>query len=529
MDPVLRLLNAKPTTGWSAKQQGALRSAFTGRQWCQCRLRRAGRATSRNCCLCVAFGLCDPEDPHPRWTGHEVHRLYTCPVMEPHRVAHAPRWLLEEVQAKIDVDSYTICAKDVGFYTQALAMHPRPRLRAKTPRPHLHWVVPPPEGVLTGDVYVDGSRLFAEHDLGNMCVRLGFAIAAFDSHGNNTALAQGVPPPWIEGIYGAELYSLTEAAAISDLGARFTTDCMGVCNGTKRGFVWANAPSRRYAQAWGPLIASLDADGDRVRWMPAHQSAQVSLKAELARQKRTLSDGSTLTIGHVRANALVDKHAKLAAGQFKPPACDFELIRRESSRLRDVAVWIGLATEVANHWPAPRDPSDTGPIKHIRDSSGSRPLRKLPRKTSEGLALPASSLCSVLPAGGKLLHEGTDPGGEGRADAGCAASPPETGGVLKRPRAGPTTSAAVLVDRSAKRARVHASALESADSLRLQDWLEARPASRPPPVSAQQRLLQLRTRLSTKECAAGLEPPPCADEVSIAQPLATRASADGLE
>ena len=43
-----------------------------------------------------------------------------------------------------------------------------------------------------------------------------------------------------------------------------------------------------------------------------------------------LSDGTPLTIAKVRANAVVDEHAKATAMQDKPPGCDFELIRVEA-------------------------------------------------------------------------------------------------------------------------------------------------------------------------------------------------------
>ena len=42
-------------------------------------------------------------------------------------------------------------------------------------------------------------------------VRIGFAFAVFDAAGDLVAAARGVPPWWIQGIHGAELYGLLEA------------------------------------------------------------------------------------------------------------------------------------------------------------------------------------------------------------------------------------------------------------------------------------------------------------------------------
>ena len=88
----------------------------------------------------------------------------------------------------------------------------------------------------------------------------------------------------------------------------------------------------------------------------------------------------------MRANAVVDKHAKATAMQDKPPGCDFELIRVEADRLRDVSTWIGVATHAANNWPEPREEGDTGPVKLMRDSSAIRLSKSPPSSGSIALS-----------------------------------------------------------------------------------------------------------------------------------------------
>ncbi len=284
---------------------------------------------------------------------------------------------------------------------------------------------------------------------------------------------------------------------VADPTASFTTDCLSVCDGTKRGMAWANSAARRYARAWSPLISALDGDGGRVRWMPAHQSAVVSLDAELSRQKKTLSDGTMLTIANVRANAVVDKHAKAIAMQDIPPACDFELIRVEADRLRDVATWIGVATHAANNWPAPREEGDTGPVKLMRDSSAIRKPH-VKRPSQAPLQAHSSSAGAAASSEEPLSSTGVLDAVPASTVAAICTDSGADRPSSKRTSTGNTTSASVLQARAAKRARLHATAQVSADQLRLQDWVEALPKRKPPPVPAQQRLQLLRARLASK-------------------------------
>ena len=108
MCPLYRLINSKkaPTEEWGHNHVGALCSAICNRQWTQSRLVRAGLAqySTRACRLCVAKGLCTYDSQDPKFAGTLVHRLWTCPVIEPHRCSVVPSYLLRRVRAMIRSD-----------------------------------------------------------------------------------------------------------------------------------------------------------------------------------------------------------------------------------------------------------------------------------------------------------------------------------------------------------------------------------------------------------------------------------------
>ena len=493
IEPIFKLLRPRGSAEWTAKQQGSLRSAMTNRQWCQLRLFKAGRVQSKNCRLCVMYGHCDEMDPHPRHTGHEVHRLYTCPVTEPYRRLNAPDWLQREVGAKLN-DSGMLDSTQLAFYTRALARHPRPRITQFAPEDDgfMEWIIQPGGGVLSGEVFVDGSRLYAEHNLFGLCTSIGYAIATFDEQQNLTALARGRPPHWIRGIYGAELFGLMQAAVSALAVTAFRTDCQSVHTGCSNGRSWANAPSRRFARAWGPLNTALEDQSGLVTWMPAHCSAACTPEAARARSLKHLSDGTQLNRHLVMANGLVDKHAKIAAAVRCPPPTDLRLIRSEADRVVSVAMWIGKATEAANHWPAPASGDPLAKARSVRDSEATAVKRK-PAATVPLLLPPAAPAPLPVVA---VVQPTAAPPCHAMASAGRKAGVEWT-----------TANQA----RAAKRRRAASSAEADGQALRLQDWVEARPALAPPPTSAEQRMRALRERLATKRrsCGCAALGPPC--------------------
>lgn len=271
MAPIFKVINCKRTSdNWGCQEVGALRSAITGRQWPQSRLHRANLVSSPVCRLCIAARLCDEHSTDPWFRGTLVHRLWTCKCLQPLRTKLVSKWLLKKVRSLIRADG-TIDPGYFLLYTRALM----PSLCSKiTPKPEngtFNWVTPPPiGGVPKGRVYCDGSKLYATRNTSGIFASLGWAFAVVDASEFVVASASGIPPKWVEGIYGAELWALLSAAQHCSPGSPFYIDCKAVQLGAKNGPEWAGAPVRKLGRAWIPLADILhDSDSD-VNWMPAH-------------------------------------------------------------------------------------------------------------------------------------------------------------------------------------------------------------------------------------------------------------------
>jgi len=215
VQPIFRLLQAKPSKQLSWRERGALRSAFTNRQWPQCRLHSAGLVSTRNCRLCVQLGFCGADDPDPVHHGTLLHRIWLCPATESVRREMVPSWLLARVQRAVRQD-FTMSPADLAMYTRALVASPAASLEPPPAAETFEWVQRPADGLVTGKVYVDGSRVDGEWYFEGMCARHGWAFAAYDDAGKLCAAAKGRPPGWIDGIYGTELWGLWMATSSAD-------------------------------------------------------------------------------------------------------------------------------------------------------------------------------------------------------------------------------------------------------------------------------------------------------------------------
>ena len=89
------------------------------------------------------------------------------------------------------------------------ALAPRPPLprRKRSKVETFNWHIKPVHFPPVGRVYSDGSLRDATfHELG----RSGWAFVIIDGDGNVIAAAYGAPPPWVEGIEGAEAWGLLQ-------------------------------------------------------------------------------------------------------------------------------------------------------------------------------------------------------------------------------------------------------------------------------------------------------------------------------
>ena len=169
-------------------------------------------------------------------------------------------------------------------------------------------------------------------------------------------------------------------------------------------------------------------------------------------------------------------------------------MRSEAARVRDIACWVGRATALANRHPAPGGQPPGTRITYLRDSEAARPsggpaVRKAKKEAVKVVAL-----------------AGRDSGAASSDAVDCHPTP--TRYEPQRVRPGEE------VRRNAAAAKVIAAARASqdGDELRLQDWLECRPAGKRPATSASQRWQALRARLAAKSrpCGCRILGPPCA-------------------
>ena len=385
IQPIFRLLRPRNIEEWGHQQRAGLRSAFLNRQWTQARLHQAGRVDTSACRLCVALGLCDAESQDAQFVGNAVHRVLLCPATEHFRQQKAPRWILR-MALKCRQDGHKPSAEDLRLVTRALAPSPTPRIIQAEQSESFEWLIPPANvdhGRCT--LYVDGSRLYAEHHhLFGMCARHGWAFAVVNELNIVVAAAQGRPPGWAEGFHGAELWGSLQAAMSAGPEDKFKVDCLAVKLGVYKGAEWAVDPSRKLARAWIPVASALEGDYDRVAWMPAHCSAE-------AAGQKMLSDGAVLQVADINSNAFVNNMAKSAARAQRPPKWQFDLVQCEAQRLVEAATWLGQITALANHFPNPvwaEGMPRAG--KFLWDSQGERP-RLRPAGCERKLVPPAQA------------------------------------------------------------------------------------------------------------------------------------------
>ena len=116
------------------------------------------------------------------------------------------------------------------------------------------WVLRPPDGILTGTIYTDGSRL---DGLVTLLAVNGWAFVAGDDNGKTTAIARGIPPPWINDIPGTEAWAVLQAALRRAPDAPLRIDCEPCVNAVQRGMQWAIAGNRKHARVNALLLAAL--------------------------------------------------------------------------------------------------------------------------------------------------------------------------------------------------------------------------------------------------------------------------------
>ena len=171
---------------------------------------------------------------------------------------------------------------------------------------------------------------------------------------------------------------------------------------------------------------------------------------------------------------------------------DTRLIRSEANRLYDVAMWIGRATELANHWPAPSSREHLAKVSYVRDSEATAVKRK-PLITSQPVPQHPTTERCTRPV---------------KAPSPASATPKVSSNKGKKCKADRNSQ---HHSKAAKQRRLADKAEADGQALRLQDWVDSRPALRPPPIPAEQRLRAVKERLASKrrKCGCAVLSPPC--------------------
>ncbi len=334
MQPLFQLLRPRDSEEWGPMQRGALRSAVADRQWTQHKLWKCGRASSPVSRLCVMAGLVDEHSDDPKFQGTLMHRVLTCPVLEPYREQWAPQWIRQIAAQVAERPERSLEPKEFLLLTRGLMPTPAATIQQQPGESTFEWMkVPPVMGPGPCTMYIDRSRMYADRTTFGMIARYGWSFVATDCTGNRVAEAHGAPPRWASGIFGAELWGLHEATAVSnDPEDHFRVDCQAVQRGAGFGMAWAASPGRRLARAWIPIAGRIEGDVSRVSWMPAHTT-------DNSRAHRQRSDGHPLTSLDVATNARADELAKAVPRAHKPPWRDVKRIKADAKRLREAAVW----------------------------------------------------------------------------------------------------------------------------------------------------------------------------------------------
>ena len=177
--------------------------------------------------------------------------------------------LLREARSKIKTDG-AMGAADQLLYCRAMM----PSLVPTTPQPPaqatFHWIKRPRADCPEGTTYMDGSLIHTQQKYGGLAGRNGWSVTTFSEQGTLLAASNGVPPAWAPGIHAAELWALLMAISIADFMNPLLTDCRSILDGASNGCEWAQAPESLLGRAWRPVTEGLEANPERLGWMPAH-------------------------------------------------------------------------------------------------------------------------------------------------------------------------------------------------------------------------------------------------------------------
>ena len=370
----LAQFSTKADSSWGSSQQSMLLSSTCNGQWTEDRLFKAGLAPTDLCQLCLAA------------KGTLAHRVWFCkhPRLLDARCKHVPLAIIEEAQ-------HACRWGNLAPWTRGLFPMPA-EFPFDTRHESFEWILRPPDDVVAGTVYPDGSKVGTKIELTS---GLGWAFAACDSDDQVTAIARGTPPHWARSVYGCELWSLTQAAVHTVAPSAYRQDCKSVVDTARHITSNVGATASRYARAWNIFRAAVDhtpcagTDDDvDILWIPAH----------------TAAGDSRISHADRRGNDVADKHAKLAAEGQRPPVATLRSVAAYAKKVATVVRWIGIAGDLANQ----RDSRDASACQAQSRRRKENAAVNAACRTAKGTKANTPVPARPLQLGGHSLTKGTD-------------------------------------------------------------------------------------------------------------------------
>ena len=363
---------------WQARSKGDLASAIAGGQWSQARKAQVQDwgITDSRCQLCL------------KETGTIEHRFSCIELMpsggwpKPPPAATPTILVLGDRRRRI-------------LRTRALAV-----LRLPPTEQHqtgeFRWLKQPdgndPE--LDGAVwYCDGSLL---HGRWKELRATGFGVAVATPGGRLLGYGLGRPPTWCGTAAAAEAWALQTVIQLCPFPPAMRTDCLSLLKTAQAGTQSATKASRPLARVWNLIAEAIGLDLSTLTssgllvWVPAHHSHNAVGEAKL-------SNGLRLSNVDWRANRLVDKLAKMAAGAHCEPEHLVELAAGLDAATLHAAALLGTVTHCANNHRI-TEMGDGGALttRVVRDSVD-KPRFKRVAATQAQPATPAPSLAATAP------------------------------------------------------------------------------------------------------------------------------------
>ncbi len=283
----------------------------------------------------VAAAAPIPTQAHIEQAPHVTvtHRIWRCPALDSERAHFAPpKWAARQADGSTDhLALERALVKPAGIVVPP-----------KCDRDTFHWVVEPPNGVVEGVVYPDG---LGQDGRDARVARLGWAFVAVDAAGAITAVARGLPPPWIDDVPGTEAWAVLQAAARAAAPLQYRIDCQPCVQAIHNGRKWATAAHRTHARVHGLLHEAVATTPEaNFVWMLAHTRPD-----EVGKVLK--GNGVPITNIDWMGNDQADAHAKLAVEAHRVPLVVRKRLADWDREVMQLARWVGLATHLANHLP----------------------------------------------------------------------------------------------------------------------------------------------------------------------------------